>query len=129
MQPPVLRVARPTNNLRNVADFYTRGLGFEVLASFENHEGFDGVIVGRRDCHWHIEFTHQHGVTVERAPTAEHLLVLYLPEHDAWSAAVDRLEALGVPACASENPYWDRQGKTFEDPDGYRIVLQQAAWV
>jgi hypothetical protein len=26
------------------------------------------------------------------------------------------------------NPYWDREGGTFEDPDGYRIVLQQAAW-
>jgi hypothetical protein len=26
------------------------------------------------------------------------------------------------------NPYWDRNGKTFEDPDGYRIVLQNAAW-
>jgi catechol 2,3-dioxygenase-like lactoylglutathione lyase family enzyme len=109
MQPPILRVARPTNDLHKVADFYTRGLGFEVLASFENHEGFDGVIV-------------------ERAPTTEHLLVLYLPERDAWSAAVERLEALGVSACESENPYWDRQGKTFEDPDGYRIVLQNAAW-
>jgi catechol 2,3-dioxygenase-like lactoylglutathione lyase family enzyme len=129
MQPPVLRVARPTNDLHKVADFYTRGLGFEVLASFENHEGFDGIIVGQRGCPWHIEFTHQHGVTVERAPTTEHLLVLYLPERDAWSAAVERLEALGVSASESENPYWDRQGKTFEDPDGYRIVLQNAAWV
>ncbi|MFM0629770.1 VOC family protein [Paraburkholderia xenovorans] len=129
MQPPVLRVARPTNDLHKVADFYTRGLGFEVLASFENHEGFDGIIVGRRGCPWHIEFTHQHGVTVERAPATEHLLVLYLPERDSWSAAVERLEALGMSACESENPYWDRQGKTFEDPDGYRIVLQNAAWV
>lgn len=23
-------------------------------------------------------------------------------------------------------PYWDKQGKTFEDPDGYRVVLQNA---
>jgi hypothetical protein len=26
------------------------------------------------------------------------------------------------------NPYWDRQGLTFADPDGYRVVLQNAAW-
>ncbi|ASW01037.1 VOC family protein [Paraburkholderia aromaticivorans] len=128
MSSPVLRVARPTNDLQKVADFYTRGLGFEVLASFENHAGFDGVVVGRRGCGWHIEFTHQHGVTVDRAPTHEHLLVLYLPERDVWSAAVERLEALGAVACESENPYWDREGKTFEDPDGYRIVLQNASW-
>jgi hypothetical protein len=29
---------------------------------------------------------------------------------------------------AAFNPYWDRDGVTFEDPDGYRIVLQNAAW-
>ncbi|WP_416171653.1 hypothetical protein [Haematobacter missouriensis] len=28
----------------------------------------------------------------------------------------------------SFNPYWDRGGRTFEDPDGYRVVLQNAAW-
>lgn len=26
------------------------------------------------------------------------------------------------------NPYWDRLGLTFEDPDGDRVVLQNAAW-
>jgi YycE-like C-terminal domain len=26
------------------------------------------------------------------------------------------------------NPYWDRKGKTFEEPDGYRGVLQNAGW-
>jgi len=28
----------------------------------------------------------------------------------------------------SFNPYWDRDGVTFEDPDGYRVVVQRAAW-
>ena len=28
----------------------------------------------------------------------------------------------------SYNPDWDRCGATFEDPDGDRVVLQQAAW-
>jgi len=26
------------------------------------------------------------------------------------------------------NPYWDKKGRTFEDPDGYRVVLQNAEW-
>lgn len=34
----------------------------------------------------------------------------------------------GFPTVPSFNPYWDRQGVTFEDPDGYRVVLQNAAW-
>jgi len=25
-------------------------------------------------------------------------------------------------------PYWDAHGRTFEDLDGYRVVLQNAAW-
>jgi len=128
MQPTVLRVARPTNDISRVVGFYTQGLGFKVLASFVDHEGFDGVIVGRPDCHWHIEFTHRHAVTVAGAPSAEHLLVLYVPDQQEWSATVARIHALGIAPSKSENPYWDRQGLTFEDPDGYRVVLQNAAW-
>ena len=26
------------------------------------------------------------------------------------------------------NPYWKTRGRTFEDPDGYRVVLQNDAW-
>jgi catechol 2,3-dioxygenase-like lactoylglutathione lyase family enzyme len=128
MSPSTLRVARPTNDLATVVKFYTEALGFEILASFENHDGFDGVIVGRPGCDWHIEFTHQHGVTVDRAPTCDHLLVLYLPDREDWSTAVVKARAYGSVPCISDNPYWDRQGVTFEDPDGYRIVLHNAAW-
>jgi hypothetical protein len=28
----------------------------------------------------------------------------------------------------SYNPYWEEAGVTFEDPDGYRVVLQNAEW-
>lgn len=79
MNPPVLRVARPTNDIDTLVRFYTKALGFDVVARFENHEGFDGAIVGRAGYPWQIEFTHQHGVTVARAPTAEHLLVFICP--------------------------------------------------
>jgi hypothetical protein len=35
--------------------------------------------------------------------------------------------AAGFRAVASFNPYWERRGRTFEDP-GYRTVRQNAAW-
>ena len=54
--------------------------------------------------------------------------MFYLPEEDAWRSAIARLEALGHAPVPASNPYWDRAGVTFEDPDGYRIVLQQAPW-
>ncbi|EIP85210.1 Glyoxalase/Bleomycin resistance protein/Dioxygenase superfamily protein [Burkholderia humptydooensis MSMB43] len=126
MNLPVLRVARPTNDIDTLVRFYTQALDFDVVARFEHHEGFDGAIVGRAGYPWQIEFTHQHGVTVARAPSPEHLLVFYLPERPVWAEAVERMLAHGATPCRSVNPYWDRKGVTFEDPDGYRIVLQNA---
>jgi hypothetical protein len=34
----------------------------------------------------------------------------------------------GYEPVKSYNPYWDRKGKTFEDVDGYRVVLQNSTW-
>lgn len=122
-----LRVARATDRLEEVVRFYLEGLGLEKLGSFENHEGFDGVMLGTPASPYHLEFTHQRGHIVGRAPTTENLLVFYLPDKDEWTAALDRMEAAGYQSVPSLNPYWDRHGRTFEDPDGYRVVLQNAA--
>ena len=123
-----LRIARPSDNLAATAAFYRDGLGFEVLGSFEDHAGFDGIMLGHAGMGYHLELTHERGHRVGRAPNAEHLLVFYLPDAERWQAAVDRLQRQGHRAVKSNNPYWDHRGKTFEDPDGYRIVLQNAAW-
>jgi hypothetical protein len=55
--------------------------------------------------------------------------VFYLPDPAEWHAGVQRMRDAGFTPVASFNPYWDRDGVTFEDPDGYRVVLQRAAWV
>ena len=123
-----LRVARPTDDLAAVIAFYRDGLGFEVLSEFTGHDGFDGVMLGHRGAGYHLEFTHAAGHVAGRAPTPDNLLVFYLPDEAVWRAAVTRLEQAGHEAVAAFNPYWDRQGRTFEDPDGYRVVLQNANW-
>ena len=123
-----LRVARPTDDLAAVLKFYRDGLGFEVLYEFNDHEGFDGVMLGERGAAYHLEFTRRVGHRAGRAPTKDNLLVFYLPDTAEWKHAVARLEAAGYQAVKAFNPYWDKQGKTFEDPDGYRVVLQNAAW-
>ena len=123
-----MRVARPTDRLEEVVRFYRDGLGLEELGSFEDHEGFDGVMLGVAGEPYHLELTRQRGHEVGRAPTAEHLLAFYLPDRDEWQRAVDRVRACGYEPVPSHNPYWDLQGVTFEDPDGYRVVLQNAAW-
>ena len=125
---PVLRVARPSDDLERLLYFYRDGLGLRVLSRFTNHEGFDGVILGKEGAPYLLEFTRARGHSAGRAPTLDNLLVFYLPERIAWEAAVDRMRVAGFEPVAAFNPYWDRNGLTFEDPDGYRVVLQPAAW-
>ena len=123
-----LRIARPTDNLSDVVRFYRDGLGFEVIASFAEHDGFDGVMLAHEGAAYHLEFTHKAGHQAGRAPTADNLLVFYLPDIEEWMRAVARLEENGYKPVKSFNPYWDKKGRTFEDPDGYRVVMQNAAW-
>lgn len=123
-----LRIARPTDSLERIVQMYEAGLGLERLGSFEDHDGFDGVILGAAEGGWHIEFTSARGVRAGGAPSAEHLLVVYLPERDEWERSCERMLAAGFEPVRSRNPYWDRVGHTFRDVDGYRIVLQCAEW-
>jgi catechol 2,3-dioxygenase-like lactoylglutathione lyase family enzyme len=122
------RVARPTDDLDAVLRFYRYGVGLEVIASFEDHAGFDGVMFGLPGAGYHLEFTHHRGHLVGRAPTQDHLLVFYLPDQAAWQSAVERMHSHGFLQVPAYNPYWDERGATFEDPDGYRVVFQNAAW-
>jgi catechol 2,3-dioxygenase-like lactoylglutathione lyase family enzyme len=123
-----LRIARPTDDLPAVVKFYCDGLGFEVLYEFQDHDGFDGVMVGRKGAAYHLEFTRKVGHKARQAPTEDNLLVFYLPDEADWQAAVARLEKAGHKLVRAFNPYWDKRGRTFEDPDGYRVVLQNAGW-
>src|SRR4051794_41398902 len=123
-----LRVARPTDDLEAIVRFYRDGLGFHVLYEFEDHDGFDGVMLGHKGAGYHLEFTLKKGHKVGRAPTDDNLLVFYLPDEAKWKRAIDRLEESGYQPVKAFNGYWDRKGRTFSDPDGYRVVLQNAGW-
>ena len=76
----------------------------------------------------HFEFTISHVHPVPATPTKEDLVVFYIPSRAEWDAACSKMLAAGFLPTASFNPYWDLRGRTFEDHDGYRTVLQNAAW-
>jgi catechol 2,3-dioxygenase-like lactoylglutathione lyase family enzyme len=125
---PRFRVARPSRDLDASTDFYTRALGFQVLAAFTDHAGFDGVVLGRDDWPYHLELTRRRVDPVVPRPTEEDLLVFYLPDRSQWDALVRRVRELGAAEVSSSNPYWNERGQTFVDPDGYRIVLANDSW-
>ena len=85
-----LRVARPTNHLEDVVRFYSEGLGLTVLGSFNDHDGFDGVMLGMPGSSYHFEFTRKRGHKTG-APTQDNLLVFYLSQKEEWLAAIERM--------------------------------------
>ena len=123
-----LRIARPTDRLEDVVAFYKSVLGFLELGRFTDHDGFDGVMLGHPGMGYHLEFTHAHGHHIGNARTQENLLVFYIPDALEWQAVTKCIEDQGVLPVSAVNPYWDRNGRTYEDPDGYRVVIQNAEW-
>ena len=53
------------------------------------------------------------------------MLVLYLGDWETVRAAAERLDSDSVEPA---NPYWADHGLTFEDPDGFRVVLAAQNW-
>ena len=124
-----LRIARPVSNLAGSRAMYCAGLDLEVLGSFEDHQGFDGVMLGKPDADFHFEFTFCRAHPVRPATTSEDLAVFYMPDAAEWQDACARMLSAGFHQVTSFNRYWDAHGKTFVDHDGYRVVLQNAAWL
>jgi hypothetical protein len=62
-------------------------------------------------------------------PVPPHLRVAR-PSRDLDAATRFYTQALDLdaPAVPNANPYWNERGITVQDPDGYRIVIENAAW-
>ena len=121
----MVRFARPTDNLDEIVSMYKNGLNMDKFFEFRDHDGFDGVILGfRNNLSYHIEFVHEKGETVGKAPTKDNLFVFYVKDKDEFEQTCQRMIKYGFKSVKSYNPYWDdNNAKTFEDIDGYRVVL------
>lgn len=122
------RIARPVSDLQRIDAMYRAGLGVVRLGHFDDHEGFDGVMLGVPGESFHFEFTYCRTHPVSPTPTSEDLFVFYLPDRNQWESRCKTMLAAGFVEVPSLNPYWDRDGRTFQDPDGYRVVIQCASW-
>jgi catechol 2,3-dioxygenase-like lactoylglutathione lyase family enzyme len=118
-----IRVARPTDKLDEIVSFYHGGLGLPIIAQFANHEGYTGVMIGLPGEQFHLEFTHFEKGSPSPAPSRDNLLVLYPSEENVFVRMVQRMKEHGHEPVEPENPYWRGKSLTFEDPDGWRVVL------
>ncbi len=116
------RTARHTNNLKPIADFYTNILGLEVLFSFENHNDYNGVFIGKTDQSWHLEFTSSK-TEAEHKFDIEDLLVFYPTEKDEYQEIMERIETSGIEKIKPKNPFWVENGVMIQDPDGFGVIV------
>ena len=119
-----LRVARHTERLDALVRFYRDGLGLTEVGGFEDHDGYEGVFLEVPGTGAHLELT-AGGVHGGPVPHPESLLVLYVGDEDSVRTVIGRL---GAHPVAPANPYWAEHGLTFEDPDGFRVVLVPERW-
>ena len=118
----IFRFARHTNNLDKLKLFYTTILGFEVLGSFENHNNYDGIFLGKQNLDWHLEFT-QTDEIVSFNFNEDDILVFYPETILEYNVLIENISKKNINFIASKNPYWNTNGKTILDPDGYRIII------
>ena len=116
------RFARDTNNLEQLKSFYIDILGLELLGGFENHEGYDGVFIGKLNENWHLEFTKSDEIVTFNFGE-EDILVFYPNTKLEFELIHNRIESHSIKFIDSKNPYWNENGKMILDPDGYRVVI------
>jgi ribosomal protein S18 acetylase RimI-like enzyme len=117
------RIARPVRDLDRSAAFYGTVLGLRPGGGFRGHDGYDGAffeLPGGGE----LELTS--GPTQPVPGSEEDLLVLYLPSAPEVAAVAASIASAGVRQVSSPNPYWNRHGRTFLDPDGHRVVVALA---
>jgi catechol 2,3-dioxygenase-like lactoylglutathione lyase family enzyme len=116
------RFARHTNDLEQIKSFYIAILGFELLGTFENHNGYDGVFIGKSNENWHLEFTKTKEV-ISFEFKEDDILVFYPASKTEFDLLVHKLQSHEIEFIKAKNPYWNENGKMILDPDGYRILI------
>lgn len=120
-----LRIARHTTNLNQLFEFYNKILSLQKLGEFNDHDGYDGVFLGRMDQNWELEFTTS-GEVPEHSYDQDDLLVFYVSRNELIEIAT-KLDLHHIERCIPTNPYWTKMGIHFKDPDGFGIVVALAS--
>ncbi|SHK10249.1 VOC family protein [Epilithonimonas mollis] len=118
----IFRYERHTQNLEKLIGFYTKVLDFKVLGDFKDHNGYDGVFLGKDKENWHLEFTQDSNIPKSQFDEDD-ILVFYPETLEEFQKIISNLESHKVPILQPKNPYWKENGICFEDCDRYKIIV------
>ncbi|MFV5703389.1 VOC family protein [Flavobacterium sp. XS2P12] len=121
-----LRIARHTDDLEKIEDFYVNILGFKRLGGFQNHNNYDGIFIGKPKLDWHFEFT-QSDAKADHTFDEDDILIFYPETILEYNNLINNILENSISIITSKNPYWNNPevsgGKMFLDPDGFRIII------
>lgn len=118
------RYARHTADIQILQKFYTEVLGFQVLGSFTNHQGYDGVFLGFPDKDWHLEFTQNEDLP-QSIFDEDDALVFYPSQLEDYEGISKNIVNFKAKTFLPKNPYWRENSLCFEDPDGFKIIISK----
>ncbi|MGV0757532.1 VOC family protein [Empedobacter brevis] len=116
------RSARHTNRIKEIETFYTKILNLDILGDFKNHNGYDGLFIGKANTDWHLEFTTSSD-DVNHQFDEDDCLVFYPETQDEYEAVIKNLEFYRIEPIQAKNPYWNINGISFLDPDGFVVIV------
>jgi hypothetical protein len=116
------RLARHTNKLKEIVNFYVNIIGLDILGEFKNHSGYDGVFVGRNNLDWHLEFTQSNDL-VKHKFDEDDILVFYPNTQIEYNKIMNALTNHNIIKIKAKNPYWQVNGITIKDPDEHNVII------
>ena len=116
------RYARHSNNIQKLCNFYTTILGFQKLGEFNNHDGYNGVFLGKDGQNWHLEFT-ENAEVVNHNFNPDDALVFYPNSFIEFKEILKNVEDHQIQYIQPKNPYWHQNAICIQDPDGMNIMI------
>ena len=118
----IFRSARHTNDLKALENFYLNVIGLSKLGSFNDHDGYNGVFLGKENKDWHLEFTETDEI-VSHNFHPDDILVFYIQTKSEWNKILDNIKSYSIEKMTPQNPYWNENGIMIQDPDGCPVVV------
>lgn len=118
----ILRIARHTDKLDKIIRFYVDILGLEILGDFKNHDGYDGIFIGKPNKDWHLEFT----ISQENPQhifDEDDILVFYPNTHEELDSIMNKIRENNFEIKQSKNPYWNINGILINDFDNHNVII------